>query len=281
MPPSMLAKHWGCLLESSDAYILAPKTATHRPRNGTHNVLDFAVCSASAEPWIDSVRVDEGFHVSPHRAVRISMRAGPCNYLVDSFKRPRAFAKRPPIGCSRRPILPSWARPSSGEGDQVSSVGSHAARYPQTVDGMWPDLCHAMETELCRLHGHVNIEGMAAAAYTGRSAGVRVVQKIALPMKASAALRKVSMPAHALAWLSTRVRELACFSCKIERGHQISENARVQWTSIMDRVLAGTGLPEIIRRIAPAWEEKLDFIRSHRPGLRYIPPRKDIRVTIS
>ena len=263
MSPSVFAQHCGCLLESANAYIMSTKQTTHRPRSATHNTLDFAVCSASVEPWVESISVDEAFQVAPHRAVRLKLRADPRNYLVHGFKRPRAFAKRPPIGCARRPVLPLWAKHRSAHAD---GVGGHAASHPATVDEKWSELCHAMETELCRMHGHVNASGLAAAAYSGRGEGLRVIQRLALPMRASSALGKVSIPAHALVWLSTRVRELACIARKIERGRSISESARVQWTRIMDKVLASKGLPEVIRKLGIEWIEKLEFIHSNVPG---------------
>ena len=124
MAPSVFAQHCGCLLEPANAYILCPNAATHRPRRATDRILDFALCSASVEPWIDSIFVDEAFHVAPHRAVRIKMRADPRNYLVEGFRRPKAFAKRPPVGCARQLVLPFWAKTSATSAD---CGGGHAA----------------------------------------------------------------------------------------------------------------------------------------------------------
>ena len=263
--PEMFLRHWGKLLEAADAYLVAPSQTTNRPRNAAHRTLDFAICSASAEPWIDDIFVDEGFHVSPHRAVRMKLRARPNNYLVQGFKRPRAFAKRPPTGCPRQPVLPHWAKQDTECTGR--SVGGHAAlQTSASVDDWWPSLCYAMENELCRLHGHVNDRGLAAAAYTGRAEGLRIVQRVALPMKASASLGKVSIPVHALEWLCTRVRELACISRKIERGHFISQNALRQWSAIMSKVTAPKGLPAVLRKLGIEWGEKLEIIRDHIPG---------------
>ena len=263
--PEMFLKHWGNMLEAADAYVVAPSDTTHRPRNATHRTLDFAICSASAEPWIDNIFVDEGFHASPHRAVRVKLRARPNNYLVQGFKRPRAFAKRPPTGCPRQPVLPQWAKQNMDSTGR--SAGGHAVLPTSaSVDDLWPSLCYAMENELCRLHGHVNDRGLAAAAYTGRAAGLRVVQRLALPMRASASLGKVSIPVHALEWMCIRVRELACISRKIERGHFISQNALRQWTAIMSKVTSSKGLPSVVRKLGVEWEEKLEFIRAHNPG---------------
>ena len=267
MRPSEFAQHWKTLLEHLNAYVVAPKQTTHRPRDATHRTLDFAVCSSTVEPWIESIAVDEGYHAAPHRAVRIRIRASPRNYLIAGIKRPKPIPKKTPVGCARQPVLPAWSQPATEGGSSKRSEGGYASESTHThVDQLWPELSHAMETELCRLHGCVDGKGMAATARSGRASGLRVVQRYALPMKASASLGKVSIPAHALAWLAIRVRELAHMSHIVEREQVISANALQQWSAIMDKVTAKTGLPSVVRKISLEWEEKIEFIRAHTPG---------------
>ena len=294
-PPSFMMQHFGEILEEVDAYILAPSEPTHSSKLGTDHTLDYAICSSSVEPWVDSIAVDYGFLASPHKAVRMKLRARAANYLVDTFKRPKPFARHLPIGCARQPVLPVWHesppvenlpdRPAGGHPgahQECSSgaAGGHAAAYQNDgsadgrigehrnnlVDENWHALCHAMETELCRLHGCVTKEGLGAAASTGRSEGLVPMKRFALPMKASAEMGKVSIPVHALVWLETRVKELACISRKIERGHMITPAAARQWQSIMRKIAATRGLPAVIRKLGVEWEEKLESVRLHWPG---------------
>ena len=77
MPPNVLMTHWGEVLENVDGYIIATQEPTHRPKVGAHRTLDYAICSAAVEPWIESIEVDEGFHAAPHRGVRVKLRAAP------------------------------------------------------------------------------------------------------------------------------------------------------------------------------------------------------------
>ena len=116
---------------------------------------------------------------------------------------------------------------------------------------------------MCRLHDCVSNSGMATAAHSGGAKGLAPVKRLALPMKASASLGKVSMLAHALAWISTRVRELAAIARKVERGHLISPAADRQWHARLDKVTAEPGLPSIIRKLGAEWEEKIALIRDH------------------
>ena len=264
--PEVMLQQWGSTLEETDSYVISPNQSTHRPRGAAHRTIDFLICSSSAEPWVKDVSVDEGFHAHPHRAVRIKLSAVKKNYLITAIKKPKPFANRAPTGCARQPVLPAWNKVVPG--CPSWSGGGHAldSQSAEPVDALWPDLCHAMETELCRLHGCVSPQGMAKNSHSGRSQGLRTVQRLALPMRASAELGKVSMPAHALAWLSTRVKELANVSRKVERGHLISSKAYAQWTDIMNKVTAQRGLPEFIRKLGIEWEEKLDFVKNHTPG---------------
>ena len=264
--PEVILQQWGSTLEKTDSFVIAPNQSTNRPRGGAHRTIDFIICSSSAEPWVKEVSVDEGFHAHPHRAVRIKLSAVKKNYLITAIKKPKPFANRTPTGCARQPVLPAWSKTVPRCPNRSS--GGHAldSQSADSVNALWPELCHAMETELCRVHGCVTLQGMAPDAHSGRSQGLRTVQRLALPMRASADLGKVSMPAHALAWLSTRVKELANVSRKIERGHLISPKAHAQWTDIMNKVTAQRGLPEFIRKLGVEWEEKLDLVKNHTPG---------------
>ena len=92
------------------------------------------------------------FHAHPHRAVRIKLSATAKNYLIIAAKRPKQFEKRAPVGCARQPVPPEWAKPVSTQ-SQKAATGGHAVATGGSVDLLWPELCHAMETELARLHG--------------------------------------------------------------------------------------------------------------------------------
>ena len=267
MPPNVLMAHWGEILENIDGYIIATKEPTHRPKCGAHRILDYVICSASVEPWVESIRIDEGFHAAPHRALRIKLRAAPKNYFVHGIKAPKAFASRPAVGCPRRPVLPEWHRVERPEQARPSSaLGGHAGVHDistDTVDEMWPALCHAMESELCRAQDCVDQHGNPLKTHTGRAVGLRVVQRLALPMRASASLGKVSIQAHALTWFNSRVRELAGISRKIQRGHAITTGTVRQWSDIMGKITARSGLAQVIRRISLDWNDQIETIKNH------------------
>ena len=120
-----------------------------------------------------------------------------------------------------------------------------------------------MESELCRLHDLVDSDGRPQTKFLGRSQGVSVRQQHALPKRASASFGKVSIQAHALAWLSTRARELAHISRKVQRGYLLSDLAKRQWHSLTQKVVAEKGLPVVIRAIDDEWRRRLDRIRDH------------------
>ena len=266
MPPGLMLHSWGAMIELADAYVVAPSEETHRPRGSAHQILDYVVCSSSLLPWIKNISVDLGLEASPHRAVRIALDVEPKNYLIAGMKKPKQIPRERPIGCARCPVLPDWAEPTHindiqaclplqrGEGGHVSV---------QEGEGRWPALAHAMEVELCRMHDIVSSDGEAKKTYIGRSQGVSITHRLALPKRASASLGKVSLTAHALVWFSVRVKELSYISRKIQRGHCITENTKKQWTALMNKIAAGTGLPLIIRRISDTWAGHVESVRRH------------------
>ena len=143
-------------------------------------------------------------------------------------------------------------------------VGGHAAS--ENSVNKWPSLVHAIENELCRLNDIVDHEGLARASHCGRGESVRTIYRLSLPQKTSAALGKVCIYAHALLWLSRRLRELADISAKVSAGQPITSGALDQWSRLMAKVAAPTGLPMIVEKIGAPWPDHMEAVRCHMPG---------------
>ena len=202
---------------------------------GTHRILDFAICSPSMVPWIDTIGVDQGFDVSPHRAVRIKFKASPSNYLIRCIKKPKAFPRERPIGCARQPVVAEWQCARTAVETDGSLRGYAGAPLSPAPPGeLWPSLVHAMETEMSRQHDKVDAHGRASHTHAGRARGADTNFSLALPKRAIPSLGKVALTAHALKWLSVRVRALAHFARNIQRGHAISPSAVLQWTANLE-----------------------------------------------
>ena len=122
-------------------------------------------------------------------------------------------------------MVPEWY--DSGEQHPMqlpeSEVGGYAASPTQL--NKWPSLIHAVENELCRVNDIVGLDGLARASHCGRGQPTRTQMCLALPRRTSAALGKVCIYAHALLWLSRRLRELADISAKVSEGRSISQGA--------------------------------------------------------
>ena len=282
--PEFVLSHWADGLEKANAYVVATEEPTHRPSVGVHRTLDFAICSHHVNDWISDAQVDLSFETAPHRAVRLRIRAEPHNYLVESMAGPRCIPKERPIGCPRKPLVPDWYDSASGCSalETGGYAGSHTKAYEATTSDstldpggytgsytgarLWPSLVHAMEGELCRMHDLVDALGQAKGSYCGRGKRVATTQKLALPRRTSAALGKTCISAHALVWLSRRVKELADISAKVAVGQRLSEGSQKQWSSIMAKITAISGLPAIIDRISSAWSERMEVVRGHIPG---------------
>ena len=270
--PDFVLSHWADALERANAYIVATAEPTHRPSAGVHRTLDFAICSHHVNDWILDAQVDLGFEAAPHRAVRLRIRAEPGNYLVEQRARPRHIPKERPIGCPRRPLVPDWYDATAadpivdpgGYAGPLSATSSDLGGYAGSHDtGPWPSLIHAIEGELCRLHDLVGPQGQAKSAYCGRGMRVATIQKLALPRKTSAALGKTCIAAHALVWLSRRVKELADMSGKVAAGQRLAGGASKQWSMVMAKLSAVSGLPAVIDRISPAWSGRMENVRCH------------------
>ena len=125
--PDMIVQHGGTKLEEIDAYVVSPCQPTHFPKNAAHRTLDFVVCSASAEPWIKEIAVDEGVEAHPHRAMRVKISAAT-----------KHFSSRGSNGQNRLPNTPPWVAP----GSLPSQIGAAPLR-------LLTDLAALQEATLC------------------------------------------------------------------------------------------------------------------------------------
>ena len=267
MPPEVLQSHFGTILDEANAYIVAPNEPTHRPEHGTHRVVDYSIVCAAVKQLILDVAVDLAYEVSPHRAVRLTLRTPKSNLLVEEIKRPRAFPIQKPIGCPRAPVVPEWI---DGQVEDLRAatrqVGTSAnpALVNVTTEQAWPALCRAIECELSRVCDTVDHQGMADAKHSGHGAKISTVKRRIMPMRASAVLGKVPICTHALMWLHNRVNELASLATKLQCG-QLSKASVAQWQRIMNKLADGKGLSGVVRRISPLWSREVDRILLHTP----------------
>ena len=216
-------------------------------------------------------QVDRGFEAAPHRAVRLSLEADTTNHLVEVIAGPRQFPRLRPIGCPRAPVVPDWHQLQSQSRQSALVLKGDAGGYAGSSDhgNKWPALMHAVESEICRVNDFVDADGVAGASHCGRSELVHTIKRLSLPQRTSAALGKICIYAHALIWLGRRVRELADISAKVTEGHPISVGAFEQWSRIISKVAAPTGLPMVVEKIGEEWRDHMESIRCHIPG-RYI-----------
>ena len=260
--PDEMVHLFAHVLEQGNAYVFATDLPTHCPTVGRHRTLDYLLCSGAASHWIDKVYVDYGVAASPHRAVRVKLKAERHNFTAECLRTPKHFPRQKPIGCAREPVLPELPPAihlSSPEGSgHTSSLDSPAQ--------VWPALAHAIETELCRVTDCVSRNGLAQKAYSGRAQGVRTANILVLPKRGSASLGKVDEVAHALHWLSVRIGEIACISAKLRDDRQVTEGAKRQWCDIMSKLTSDKGLARIVTRICDDWKKLLGAVALHQPG---------------
>ena len=116
------------------------------------------------------------------------------------------------------------------------------------------------------MHDLVDKQGMAISNFCGRGKPFFAAERLALPRKTSAALGKTCIAAHALIWLNRRTKELADMSERVGANRRVSEGAYSQWTCIMTKVSAVTGLAAIVEKISPRWADGAEALRCHIPG---------------
>ena len=116
MPPEELMQAFGTILDEADAFIVAPSEPTHRPELGTHRIIDYFIVSSTIQEHIADVAVDLAYSVSPHRAVRSTLRTPRHNPLKEEMHMPRAFPRQRPIGCPRAPVIKEWSTDQSFDG---------------------------------------------------------------------------------------------------------------------------------------------------------------------
>ena len=184
--PDEMVHLFAHVLEQGNAYVFATDLPTHCPTVGRHRTLDYLLCSGTASHWIDKVYVDYGVAASPHRAVRVKLKAERHNFTAECLRTPKHFPRQKPIGCARELVLlelPPVTHLSSPEGSgHTSSLDSLAQ--------VWPALAHAIETELCWVTDCASRNGLAQKAYSGRAQGVRTANILVLPKRASASLAR-------------------------------------------------------------------------------------------
>ena len=280
MPPDELVNGASTLLEKANAYVFATERPTNYPTNAAARTLDYVITSDVVCPWIQSVKVNDGLEVRPHRAVSIIVKASMHNYLINSIKSPAKFPKDKPIGCARAPVVPQWCgsdldRRCSGQ------EGGDPSPYVPVEDG-WPALVHAVEAELCHLTDNVDKTGRPHHRFVGRSSGVSTAQRLAMPMRASASLGKVNLRAHALMWFANRVLELANIAQRYCDTHQIPRATWLQWAGIMNSLRTRSGLTGEVAAVDEFWQATVGAVRAtdfgHGSGfLHYVASQAQLR----
>ena len=266
MTPEELTTLFGYALNLANAYVFAPRAPTHFSDGGANRTLDYLICSDTAHQWVDSIYVDQGLKVSPHRAVRVRIRAERHNFKVAKLNAPKQFPVRKPIGCARLPVLPVWDRGVSVTPTVPDSDG-HIEPSVGSASILWPALIHAMESELCGITDQVHHSGAAKRSFTGRARGVSTALRMVLPKRTSASLGKVDARSHALRWFAIRVKELAHVSKKVRDGELVSQGAAAQCDDIMAKITINSGLVQIVRLISKEWDTMVQSVRKHVPGM--------------
>ena len=189
--PSLLAEAFEPALRKAGAVILATDCPTHYPGGeGTPTVLDFCIADDRiANPRvIRGIAVDEDLSIGKHRAVKVTLSNKGHVAMVTKVLKPRAFPRRVPTGCARKPVVPDGRTAEP--------------------DGYYRAVVTCAEEEMARFHDLVEETGFAREEYAGRGRGFRTKKALLLPGRATASLGKAGSEACILKWLHERISEL-------------------------------------------------------------------------
>ena len=280
MPPDELVCGASTLLEQANAYVYATERPSNYPTNAAARTLDYVITSDIVRHWIQSVQVHDGLEVRPHRAVSIILKAPVHNYLINSIRSQSKFPKDRPIGCARARVVPQWWDPGRDRRCPTQEGGDPRPSVP--VEGSWLALAHAVEAELCRLTDNVEESGSPHHRFVGRSSGITTAQRLAMPMRASAPIGKVSLRTHALMWFANRVRELANIAQRYCGAHEIPRATWLQWAGIMNGLRAHKGLIGEVAAVDEFWRTAVEAVRALDFGcgsgfLHYVAAQANLR----
>ncbi len=193
--PAEFEECYGWILEQVGARIISPGVPTHFPGVGAAREIDFFVVSSAVVPLVLGVDLPDGYGLSPHRAVRLRLRRPTGPYVVRTFATPRSFGGEKPIGCPRRPVVPTRS---------VMEQAAYATRdNPQPLSQAFQELMMAIETELCGVTDHI-IGDRPDPRYCGRAQGAISRRRPVLPPRRPASMGQVGRHVRALAWLRAR-----------------------------------------------------------------------------
>ena len=199
--PGDLANSMGAALEAAGAVIASTKEPMHY-LGGTAKpaTLDFALVDARIANGrvVKSVEVDLDLAIGGHRAIRVQIsNKGHICYVTKIIK-PRAFPRKVPVGCPRKPVSASGS---------IEELG---------LDVFYQKTLACAEAETARLHDLVEVDGTMRAQFAGRDLGLRTRQCLLLPPRSRACLGMAGDVSYLAKWISERIRELK-HHCAIHR----------------------------------------------------------------
>ena len=189
--PSFLAEAMELALKKAGAVILAPDGPTHYPGGeGTLAALDFCIADdrIATSRVVRGIAVEDDLTIGKHRAVKVTLSNKGHVAMVTRILKPRAFPRRVPIGCARKPVVPDGK--------------------PAEPDVYYQAVVTCAEEEIARLHDLVGESGVAREEYAGRGRGFRTKKSLLLSGRATDSLGKAGSEACILKWLHERISEL-------------------------------------------------------------------------
>ena len=189
-PHQLEATGWPRRLAAS---VVAPLQA--QPTSCTSGrMIDYFVISSDLLPLVGNCYVVQEARTSPHRPVRLELRAAKQLPLIRVLKAPRPFPVQAPVGPRRR--VDHW----DGVGMVFDGNAEHGMGHLRRCYEVWSV---AAEKELCDIH---DVDANSAASYVGRGFDPQFCW--CRPQAASGApYAKSSSDARAWRWAAARIKE--------------------------------------------------------------------------
>ena len=192
-PPSVLQNALHPTLSAAGAVVVSTSTPTHYPGGGLEPaILDYGIVDdrIANTRVVRSIELDLDLSIGKHRAVRVNIsNKGHVSYVTRILK-PKAFPRKVPIGCARRPV------------DAPGTVEHNG------VDKFYADTVACAEAEIGRLHDVVNKEGFVRDEFVGRDRGFRTRKELLLPARTRSSIGEAGLDAQLLKWINERLTEL-------------------------------------------------------------------------
>ena len=193
----------GPILKAAGATVVSTREPTHYPGGDAEPaILDYCVIDDRLANGrvLRSIQIDTHLVIGNHRAVRIELSNKGHICMVTRLLKPKAFPRKPPIGCPRMPVNAAGS---------LEEIG---------VDRFYAKTLACAEAEVARLHDLVEEDGTVRNSFVGRDLGLRTRRGLLLPPRSRACVGTAGEGAYILRWVSERLCELRFHCRQHEKG---------------------------------------------------------------